>query len=92
MVPSCLGRGCGRYGEEMASSRSADRAVLAARLAAQRLSGTPAVDVVDATRHLLAVQGQDPRAARLALRARMVPGHASAVDHALTDERSLVIT
>ena len=65
---------------------------MAARLAAQRLSGTPALDVVDATRHLLAVQGQDPRAARLALRARTAGGHASAVDHALTDERSLIIT
>jgi Winged helix DNA-binding domain len=83
---------CWRYGEEMASSRSADRSLLAARLAAQRLSGAPAVDVVDATRHLLAVQGQDPRAARLALRARTAGGHASAVDHALTDERSLIIT
>ncbi len=81
-----------RYGEAMAASRSVDRSLLAARLAAQRLSGTPALDVVDATRHLLAVQGQDPRAARLALRARMARGHASAVDHALTDERSLIIT
>ena len=71
---------------------SADRPLLAARLAAQRLSGTPAVDVVAATRHLLAVQGQDPRAARLALRARTAGGHASAVDRALTDERSLIIT
>ena len=76
----------------MAASRSLDRSLLAARLAAQRLSGTTAVDVVDATRHLLAVQGQDPRAARLALRARMACGHASAVDRALTDERSLIIT
>lgn len=68
------------------------RSLLASRLAAQRLSGTPAGDVVEATRHLLAVQAQDPRAARLALRARTSGGHASAVDRALTDERSLVIT
>ncbi len=81
-----------RYGEAMGSSRSAERSLLAARLAAQRLSGTPAADVVEATRHLLAVQGQDPRAARLALRARVAGGHASAVDRALTDERSLIIT
>jgi hypothetical protein len=66
--------------------------LLAARLAAQRLSGTPSVDVLDATRHLLAVQGQDPRAARLALRVRTARGLASAVDHALTVERSLIIT
>jgi hypothetical protein len=76
----------------MASSRSAERSLLAARLAAQRLSGAPAGDVVDATRHLLAVQAQDPRGARLALRARIADGHASAVDHALTAERSLIIT
>src|SRR5580704_5649993 len=76
----------------MASRRSADRSLLAARLSAQRLSGPPAVNVVDATRHLLAVQGQDPRAARLALRVRTARGHASAVDHALTVERSLIIT
>ena len=76
----------------MAPGRSAERSLLAARLTAQRLSGTPAADVVEATRHLLAVQAQDPRAARLALRARMATGHASAVDHALTIERSLIIT
>ena len=66
--------------------------MLAARLAAQRLSGDHGSDVVEATRHLLAVQAQDPRGARLALRARTTGGHASAVDHALTHERSLVIT
>jgi hypothetical protein len=48
--------------------------------------------VVEATRHLLAVQAQDPRGARLALRARTAGGHASALDHALTVERSVVIT
>ncbi len=76
----------------MASSRLADRPVIAARLAAQRLSGPPAADVVEATRHLLAVQAQDPRGARLALRARTAGGHASAIDRALTDQRSLVVT
>ena len=76
----------------MAPSGSAQRSLLAARLAAQRLSGPPAADVVAATRHLLAVQAQDPRGARLALRARIADGHGSAVDHALTNERSLVIT
>jgi hypothetical protein len=69
-----------------------DRTVLARRLAAQLLSGSPAGGVVEATRHLLAVQAQDPRAARLALRARAAVGHASAVDEALTHERSLIIT
>jgi hypothetical protein len=43
-------------------------------------------------RRLLAVQAQDVRAARLALRARAPAGPtAAAVDAALTDERSLVI-
>ncbi len=84
--------GACRYGEVMASRRSEDRSLLASRLAAQLLSGVPARDVVAATRHLLAVQGQDARGARLALRARIGGGHASAVDYALTHERSLIIT
>ena len=45
----------------MGSSRSAGRELLALRLTAQLLSGTPATDVVEVTRHLLAVQAQDPR-------------------------------
>ena len=76
----------------MASGEPSDHSLLASRLAAQRLSGTPAGGVIDATRHLLAVQAQDPRGARLALRARTAGAHASAIDHALTDERSLVVT
>lgn len=70
----------------------ADRALLAARLTAQRLSGRRSGDVVETTRHLLAVQAQDPRAARLSLRARTTSAHRSDVDRALTEERSLVIT
>jgi hypothetical protein len=68
------------------------RELLAARLVAQRLAGEPCADALSATRHLLAVQAQDPRAARLAVRARTAGAHASDVDHALTQERSLVIT
>lgn len=70
----------------------AERALLAARLTAQRLSGRRSGDVVGTTRHLLAVQAQDPRAARLSLRARTTSAHRSDVDRALTEERSLVIT
>ena len=81
-----------RYGEGMVPQRSTQSSVLATRLVAQRLSGPPASDVVEATRHLLAIQAQDPRGARLALRVRTAGGHASAVDDALTNERSLVIT
>jgi hypothetical protein len=76
----------------MAAARPAERSLLASRLAAQLLSGEPAADVVSATRHLLAVQGQDARAARLALRVRTSDAHASDVDYALSVERSLVIT
>ncbi len=66
--------------------------VLAARLAAQRLFGRLAADPVEVTRALLAVQAQDPRAARLAIRARTRGGHSTDIDRALTEERSLVIT
>lgn len=72
--------------------RSSDADLLAVRLTAQRLAGDKSSDVLETTRHLLAVQGQDPRGARLALRARTTGTHASDVDRALTEERSLVIT
>lgn len=66
--------------------------MIAARLAAQRLSPPRAAGVLEATRHLLAVQAQDARGARLALRVRTPEGsHASDVDAAL-DERALLIT
>src|ERR1700729_3768158 len=65
---------------------------LARRLTAQLLAGRPARDPVDAVRRLLAVQGQDPRGARLAIRARTSGVRADEVDHALTHDRSLLIT
>src|SRR5947209_2070119 len=71
-------------------TRDAD--LLATRLTSQRLAGDKSADVLETTRHLLAVQGQDPRGARLALRVRTVGTHASDIDRGLTDERSLVIT
>jgi hypothetical protein len=46
----------------------------------------------DVVRRLLAVQGQDPRGARLAIRARSAGLTAADVDRALTAERSLLIT
>jgi hypothetical protein len=76
----------------MAPPLSTPPSVLAARLGAQRLSGPAAADVLEVTRHLLAIQAQDLRGARLAVRARTTGGHASAIDHALTKERSLIIT
>ncbi len=65
---------------------------IAQRLAAQQLSGPPARAAVDVVDRLLAVQAQDHRGARLAIRARTVGLHASDVDRALTVDRSLVIT
>jgi len=41
---------------------------------------------------LLAVQGQDPRGARLAVRARTKGLSAAAVDRALTEDRSLIVS
>jgi len=62
------------------------------RLAAQLLSGPPAGSPLDVVRRLLAVQAQDPRGARLAIRARTAGHTAADLDVALTDERSMVIT
>jgi winged helix DNA-binding protein len=67
-------------------------AVLRARLTAQLLAGEPARDPVAVAERLLAVQGQDPRGARLAVRARSAGLTAADVDRALTEERSLLIT
>lgn len=66
--------------------------VIAQRCAAQLLSGPPARDPVDVAERLLAVQAQDPRGARLAIRARTAGLHARDVDRALGADRSLVIT
>ena len=66
--------------------------MIAERLAAQLLAGAPALDPVEVTRRILAVQGQDPRGARLAIRARISGLTAEDVDRALTVERSLLIT
>jgi hypothetical protein len=68
------------------------KARLAARLTAQLLSGPPARDPVAVAERLLAVQGQDPRGARLAVRARTAGLSAADVDRSLTEERSLLIT
>jgi hypothetical protein len=72
--------------------RPAERSLLAARLTAQGLSGTQPAGPLEATQKLLAVQAQDPRGARLAVRARSTSTHASDLDRALTEDRSLVIS
>ena len=66
--------------------------MIADRLRSQLLSGPPARDPLAATERLLAIQGQDPRGARLAIRARTRGLTAADVDRALTDDRSLLIT
>src|ERR1700730_9335522 len=62
------------------------------RLTAQLLAGPPAGDPIEVVRRLLAVQGQDPRGARLAIRARSAGLSAADVDRALSEDRSLLIT
>ena len=65
---------------------------LPARYAAQLLSGPPAASAEDAVRRVLAVQGQDPRGFRLAVRARTSGVTAPDVDAALTERRTLVVS
>ena len=65
--------------------------MIAERLTAQLLAGPLAGDPVTAVRRILAVQGQDPRGARLAIRARTAGISVADVDRALTVDRSLVI-
>jgi Winged helix DNA-binding domain len=67
-------------------------ALIAHRLSAQLLSGTSAKTVLEVAERLLAIQAQDPRGARLAIRARSRGLSASDVDRALTEERSVVVT
>ena len=68
------------------------RNLTARRLSAQLLSGPPLREPVAVARHLLAIQGQDPRGARLAIRARTRGVTAADVDRELTEQRSLLIT
>ena len=66
--------------------------MLAARLRAQLLSGTPARDPVAVVERILAVQGQEPRGFRLAVRARSRGLTAADVERALTEDRSLLVS
>jgi hypothetical protein len=68
------------------------RSPIAERLTAQALSGEPLRSPEAVAERLLAVQGQDPRGARLAVRARTEGLAAADVDRALTEDRSLLIT
>ena len=75
-----------------ASLTAAEAAITAERAVAQLLSGPPAVRAEQVAERLLAIQGQDPRGARLAVRVRSQGLSAADVDHALTADRSLVIS
>lgn len=69
-----------------------ERSLLAARLTAQALAGKPLRSPEAVAERLLAVQGQDQRGARLAVRARTSGLTAADVDRALSEDRSLLIT
>jgi DNA glycosylase AlkZ-like len=66
--------------------------VIAERLTAQLLAGQPARDPVAVAERLLAVQGQDGRGVRLAIRARSTGLTTADFDRALGPERTLLIT
>jgi DNA glycosylase AlkZ-like len=66
--------------------------VFSARFRSQLLSGPKPRDPLTVVERLLAVQGQDPRGARLAIRVRSRELVAADVDRALTQDRSLLIT
>lgn len=83
--------GSGRGGTAP-QGRLRDVGVYAERCRAQLLSGPPAASPEDVAQQLLAVQAQDPRGARLAVRARTEGLLAADVDQALTEDRSLVVS
>jgi len=67
-------------------------AIFAERFFTQGLAGSPQRDAAGVAARLLAVQGQDPRGARLAVRARSDGLTTADVDRALSEERSLLIS
>lgn len=74
-----------------AAASPADQAVTAERCAAQLLGGH-AGSAEEVAGRLLAIQAQDSRGARLAIRARSQGLSASDVDAALTQRRSLIVS
>lgn len=66
--------------------------MIAERLTAQLLAGPPAGDPVAVAERLLAVQGQDSRGVRLAIRSRTTGLSVADVDRAFTADRSILIT
>jgi hypothetical protein len=68
------------------------RTLIAERCRSQLLTGPPATSVTGVVRHLLAVQGQDPRGFRLSVRVRSAGLTAAAVEQALSADRSVLIS
>jgi hypothetical protein len=66
--------------------------VLAERLTAQLLAGPPASTPAEVAERLAAIQAQDGRGARLAVRARSTGLTVADVDRALTEQRTLLVT
>lgn len=73
--------------EPAAATRS-----FAQRFSSQLLVGGRVGDAVDVARRLLAIQAQDLRGAKLAIRARTSGLTAGDVDRAISDDRSVVVT
>ncbi len=71
---------------------SAQAGLTAERAVAQLLAGPPADRAEQVAGRLLAIQAQDQRGARLAIRVRSRGLSAADIDHALTVDRSLVIS
>jgi hypothetical protein len=69
-----------------------ERALTRARLDAQLLCGPPVAGTEQVLERLLAVQAQDRRGARLAVRARSGVSSADDVDQALTRRRTALVT
>jgi hypothetical protein len=76
----------------VAGQRGRALSVLGERLRAQLLTGPAATDPVAVAERLLAVQGQDGRGVRLAVRARTAALTVAAFNRALTEDRTLLIT
>jgi hypothetical protein len=74
------------------NSGDAQATFVAARLSAQLLSGDPARSPTEVVDRLLAVQAQDNRGARLAIRPRSTGLSVEDIDRAVSDHRSLVVT
>lgn len=68
------------------------QAIFTERFSSQALTGEPLSDPVAVAERLLAVQGQDPRGFRLAVRARTKGLTASDVERALGEDRALLVT